>query len=432
VIADLKISLCDLVMALSDTMDLVSTTLSGHHRQVAYVALSICKELGIPDNERNTVAFAAALHDAGALSVQERLNAMEFEVVQPHAHAQNGYLLLRSFAPLTEAADIIRLHHVRWDERLDSKVVEAAGGHVPLGSLIVHIADRISVLVNRRKEILSQSGSIKDQIVRESGAMFMPDLVDAFVALAKREYFWLDLSSPNIASVVTKRLHRAGIDLNTDTLLGLTDIFRRIIDFRSRFTATHSAGVAAVAEALANRIGFSKRECLHMRVAGYLHDLGKLAIPSELLEKPGKLDPEEMNVMRSHTFHTYRTLEAIPQLSTIAEWAAFHHERMNGTGYPFRLSAEDLPIGSRIMAVADVLTALMEDRPYREGMPPKQAEKVIRDMADAQALDSDVVSELFRDLEPINQARIAAQSTSTMEYDSFSPTPSDQWSVASA
>lgn len=425
-IADLKISLSDLAMALSDTMDLVSPTFSGHHRQVAYIALSICKEMGIPENERSTIAFAAALHDVGALSVRERLSAMEFEVVQPHAHAEQGYSLFRSFAPLAEAADIIRLHHVRWDERLDSKAVDVAGGQVPLGSYIVHISDRIAVLINRQKEVLSQSGSIKDRIVRESGAMFMPDLVDAFAGLAGREYFWLDLSSRGVGSVLTKRMHGAGIELDIDTLLSLTDIFRRMIDFRSRFTATHSSGVAAVAESLASRIGFSRRECLDMRVAGYLHDLGKLAIPSELLEKPGRLSPEEMNLMRSHTFHTYRTLESLPQLSTIAEWAAFHHERMDGTGYPFKLSAEDLPIGSRIMAVADVFTALMEDRPYRKGMSSEQAEKVIRDMADAQVLDPDVVSEVFRDLESINQARMTAQSRSTMEYDSFSSTPSDQ------
>ena len=82
-IADLKISLCDLSMAPSDVMDLVSPVFSGHHRQVAYIALSISREMGLPESERSTIAFAAALHDMGALSVRERVSAMEFEVVQP-------------------------------------------------------------------------------------------------------------------------------------------------------------------------------------------------------------------------------------------------------------------------------------------------------------------------------------------------------------
>ena len=430
-IAGLKISLCDLSMALSDVMDLVSPVFSGRHRQVAYIALSISREMGLPESERSTIAFAAALHDMGALSVRERVSAMEFEVVQPHAHAEHGYSLLRTFAPLAEAADIIRLHHVRWDERLDSEVVEAAGGNVPLGSYIVHISDRIAVLIDRTRDVLSQSGSIRDRIARESGAMFMPELVDVFEKLANREYFWLDLSSPSVGSVLHKRMHKADVELDFDMLLSLADLFRRTIDFRSRFTATHSAGVAAVAESLASRIGFSRRECLHMEVAGYLHDLGKLAIPTELLEKPGRLSPEEMNVMKSHTFYTYRTLESIPELSTIAEWAAFHHERIDGTGYPFKLSRKELPIGSRVMAVADVFTALTEDRPYRKGMSPEQAARVIRKMADGQALDPDVASEALTDLESINQARIDAQSKSTIEYDSFSSIPTEGRSAAS-
>ena len=98
---------------------------------------------------------------------------------------------------------------MRWDERLDSEVVEAAGGHVPLGSYIVHISDRIAVRIDRTRDVLSQSGSIRDRIARESGAMFMPELVDVFEELANREYFWLDLSSPSVGSVLHKRMHKA-------------------------------------------------------------------------------------------------------------------------------------------------------------------------------------------------------------------------------
>ena len=204
--------------------------------------------MGLPESERSTIAFAAALHDMGALSVRERVSAMEFEVVQPHAHAEHGYSLLRTFAPLAKAADIIRLHHVHWDERLDSKLVEKASGNVPIGSYIVHISDRIAVLIDRERDALSQSGSIRDRIARESGAMFMPELVDVFEELANREYFWLDLSSPSVGSVLHKRMHKADVELDFDMLLSLADLFRRTIDFGSRFTATHSAGVAAVAD----------------------------------------------------------------------------------------------------------------------------------------------------------------------------------------
>ena len=105
-----------------------------------------------------------------------------------------------------------------------------------------------------------------------------------------------------------------------------------------------------------------------MLVAGYLHDLGKLAVNNAILEKPGQLDDEEFNSIKSHPFYTYRTLQVIKEFETINTWAALHHERLDGSGYPFHLTAEDIPLGSRIIAMADVFTAITEDRPYRKGM----------------------------------------------------------------
>jgi len=95
-----------------------------------------------------------------------------------------------------------------------------------------------------------------------------------------------------------------------------------------------------------------------MEIAGYFHDLGKLRVPKEILEKPGKLSTEEFNIIKSHTYHTYRILSHIPNFETINWWASFHHERLNGSGYPFRINAFNFPLGSRIMAIADVFTLL--------------------------------------------------------------------------
>lgn len=120
-----------------------------------------------------------------------------------------------------------------------------------------------------------------------------------------------------------------------DEIIELTKIFANIIDFRNPFTATHSAGVAKTAEKLAELAGFSENECKMMLVAGYLHDLGKLAVSKSILDKPGNLDPGERNVIRSHAFYTYRLLQAIKGFEIINKWASFHHEKLNGKGYSF-------------------------------------------------------------------------------------------------
>jgi len=412
-IRELQISLWDLLMCLANATDLVCPAVADHHKRVAYIAYNIGTELDLPNEEREELAVAGAVHDMGALSVKERLNLLKFEVETPHRHAEQGYLFLRTFAPLADAATLVRFHHVPWN---NGRGTEFAGKPVPIGSHILHLADRVAVLIDKRQEILGQVDTIRERIKARSGTMFAPKLVDAFMDLAGKEFFWLDVVSQSTPSVLKARASSGVIELHLDGLLDLTRMFSHIIDFRSRFTTTHSAGVAASAEALAKLAGFSARECRMMRVAGYLHDLGKLAVPPEILEKPSKLTEEEFNVIRAHTFHTYRVLEPIADLEVINTWASFHHERLDGSGYPFHLAARNLSLGSRIMAVADVFTAVTEDRPYRKGMTGDKALQVLQHMVNASALDAGIVSLLQRNFDEVNSLRAAAQAASAEEY----------------
>jgi HD-GYP domain-containing protein (c-di-GMP phosphodiesterase class II) len=153
-----------------------------------------------------------------------------------------------------------------------------------------------------------------------------------------------------------------------------------------------------------------------MKVAGYLHDIGKLAVPPEILEKPAKLTKEEFMVIKSHTYYTYRVLEPIGQFEAANQWAAFHHEHLSGNGYPFHLKAQDLPLGSRIMAVADVFTALTEDRPYRRGMGPKETVSILNEDAVNSQLDHELVSVLRRHYDQIDGMRASAQRAASEEY----------------
>jgi len=411
-----QIPLFDLITSLSTAMDLVSSAVVNHHKQVAYIAFSIGAELGLPTEQQNELVLAGALHDIGALSLKDRMDTLQFEVENPHQHAESGYLLLKMFEPLSSAAALVRFHHVPWNERGGS---EFKGKQVPLGSHLLHLADRAAVLVNKQQEVLGQVKRVCERLLEHSGKMFMPEQVDAFMSLASREYFWLDIVSPSIGSILSNRARLATIELDMKGLLSLAKLFSQIIDFRSRFTATHSSGVAASAESLARLAGFSERECGMMRIAGYLHDLGKLAVPAEILEKPAKLTKDESDVIRSHTFYTYRSLEPISDLEVINAWASFHHERLDGKGYPFHHKGEDLSLGSRIMAVADVFTAITEDRPYRKGMTSDRALLLLQQMADNSALDCSIISQLRLHFDEVNSFRKAAQAAAVEEYQQF-------------
>lgn len=418
---DLQVSVFDLVACLSRAMDLVSPAVSNHHLRVAYIAFSLGRELGMPLDEQRNLAIAGSLHDSGALSLKERLDALEFELVTPQTHAETGYKLLMTFRPLAHVARIVRYHHVPWKDTSGSRFAE---DDVPLASHVLHLADRVAVLIRENDEILGQARRISEVVRTRSGTMFAPDLVNAFLGLATKEFFWFDVAllPPSemmslLARAAAGTPASAELRLDLEGLLGLADLFRRIIDFRSSFTATHSAGVAATAARLACLAGFSEMECRMMRAAGYLHDIGKLAVPAETLEKPGSLTEHEFNIIKQHAFHSYRIIESLPTLDVVNRWASLHHERLDGRGYPFHYSGRELSLGSRIMSVADVFTALTEQRPYRRAMEAAKALDVVRELGCASALDLEIVSLLASHLDEVDADRRAAQAAASEDYE---------------
>jgi len=401
----------DLLLAISSAADLVSPQVANHHKRVAYLAGRIAQEHGLPAAEIQVIVTAGAVHDLGVFGAQEKAELKEFELPPEQRHAELGYQLLAEFQPLAAAALLVRYHHSHWDRAENSSGAEP---QIPLGSHVLHLADRIEVLISPQRYVLSQVNEIKERISAHRGGRFHPQLVDTFLRLAAREYLWLDARSSRIDDLLRREFKLPVWDLDPSELRRLAELLARIIDFKSPYTSTHTAGVAAASVALAELLSFSAAECEMVAVAGYLHDLGKLAIPAEILEKPAALSAEEYDVMRSHTYHTRRILETVPGLETIARWAAGHHERLDGTGYPFHLS--DLSQGARIIAVADVFTAISEDRPYRGGMEPARVRQILEEMVADGKLDERVVGLLLEHFEHVDQLRRAAQADANQRY----------------
>jgi HD-GYP domain-containing protein (c-di-GMP phosphodiesterase class II) len=416
-----KISILDVVGCLSTAMDLISPAMVNHQRRVGYIAQRLAHEAGRPKEEQNNALVAGFLHDCGALSLEERFMAMRFEVSLQssalHLHAEAGFRLLKRFTPFTEMAGFIRFHHLPWAQGAGQ---EFAGQAVPMGGHILHLADRVEILIDHQGHILQQAGAIVDKIKQATGTLFAPELVEAFMELAAKESFWLDIKALNCDSPWSGHSELSDhIRLDNETMRELTAIISQIIDFRSRFTATHSSGVAACADWLARVLGMSDKEQVMIHIAGNFHDLGKLAVPKEILEKPAGLSEQEFCIIKAHPYYTKNILNKFKGLSTIAAWAAEHHERLDGKGYPYHLRADELSLGSRILAVADVFTAITEDRPYRLGMETPQVIKVLNTLAADRALDGDIVSTLTTHFAAINQARIEAQASTLEEYREF-------------
>lgn len=408
------VNMYDLIFCITNTGDLINNEITNHHRQVSYLAYRIAESFGISKEDQKEVFLAGLLHDVGAFSLKDRLELVDSEEVSTvHNHAFIGAGILEEYAPLKNVAKIIRFHHVPWDGGKGNAFKEM---DVPLASHILHLADRIAVLIRKDQDVIGQIQSVCEKIRERSGTVFCPDMVNAFLEISSREYIWLDTVYEPLMTLMPQMVNLDSLELNVKDAIQLTKIFAHIIDFRSPFTANHSTGVAVVAEKLARLSGFSETECRTMLIAGYLHDLGKLTISNDILEKAGPLDQEEYNAIRSHTFYTYRTLQVVKDFETVNIWASLHHERMDGKGYPFHLKAEEIPLGARIMAVADVFTAITEDRPYRKGMDLCRAKEVLVNMVSTGGLCSYVVDILMDHFELLNTLRKKAQRISGKQY----------------
>jgi HD-GYP domain-containing protein (c-di-GMP phosphodiesterase class II) len=223
-----------------------------------------------------------------ALSRTERLRTVGFDYADVFTHCEPGYLLLKQFPPFSEIAGIVRLHHHEWRDGAGATYL---GELVPLESHIIHVADRAAVLVDRSAPVLDQRDRIVERIVASSGSRFLPEAVEAFERLSREEVFWLDLvSQPAGATlggpIATERISA----LEGPDLASFARMLSRIVDFRSVFTATHTAGVAATAVALGGLLGMDEGHVARIGLAGSLHDVGKLVVPTEILEKAGPLD----------------------------------------------------------------------------------------------------------------------------------------------
>ncbi len=412
----LRVNIFDLVAAVAKVIDLMSHSLGRHHLQVAYWAYQLGDALSLSDNEKFELFIAGMLHDTGAFSLQERLDLLEFEDEKPWEHAVAGSLILQRFPPFASIAELVKYHHEPW---ANGKGAFHMGRPVPLASHILHLADRVAVKISPGRPILGQIRDVCDAISTRSGDVFVPEHVSALLEMKNREYLWLDATSDALETILKRTvLYRTG-DFSTVELVEFSQLICRLIDFKSEFTATHSSGVAAVAVELSRLTGFSRDERHLIEIAAYLHDLGKLAIPSEILEKQGELTEDERFIMHSHVYYTYQMLEPFDVLRLVSQWGSLHQERLNGTGYPFGLDADDLPLGARLMAVADVFTALTEDRPYRKGMDKDATISVFRSMADGGELDPNLVERALSNYESLNAIRNVAQQNAMSEYHAF-------------
>lgn len=396
----MKFSLNDFLISVSFALDFVEMDRLGrqsnHGKRTAFIALYLGRELGLSKEELYDTAALAMLHDNGlsesslyeVLPGDGELSVNDFE--RSKAHCVIGEKNIKDYPFLTKPENVILYHHERYD---GSGFYGLSGDDVPLISQIIAAADGF--------EDRYQPGEKEDwneillQWIKEmDGKIFSKDLGIALRTMADDLSIWDKLADDRVGKVLSEEIPAFDCQLSFEEIQNITKIFSRIIDSKSHFTKRHSSGLAEKAAAMADYYGKNSEEKTKLVIAADLHDLGKLAVPNIILDCPRALTDKEFKIVKKHVYYTRVALETISGFEDITEWAANHHEKLNGKGYPFGKTGDELDFNSRLMGCLDIYQALTEERPYRKGMSHGETMKVLGNMAEMGMIDGGIVRDL--------------------------------------
>lgn len=393
----MELDVLGLLAACSYALDCVETELvhvtSRHAKRVAYMSVCLAEQFGIYGKDLQDLAVYALLHDNALTQyIQEELHSNIADIrdmPRIGIHCSLGEENIQGLPFHTDVKNVILYHHENAD---GSGPFGKTYEEVPLFSRIIHLCDLLDQACCRKAFTTETWEKAKDFLQKIRGTMIDEECTDAFEQIFSEAYF-LSLGG-NFETSLWDKVPRQKQELDFSQIKALAKFFAQIVDYKSPFTSTHSIGVAEDAEKLSRYMGFDEETVQKMYLAGALHDIGKVAVGNEILEKPDRLTDAEFAVMKHHAAYTYNILSEIDDFEEIRDFAAFHHERLDGTGYPFGKNASELNVQERMMACIDIYQALTESRPYKKGMSHEKACEILRNMGDKGWLDMDIIDKI--------------------------------------
>jgi HD-GYP domain-containing protein (c-di-GMP phosphodiesterase class II) len=361
-----------LLGALTGVMGSAKGYLRDHGPRVAMLANRIGIECGLDAEACSELVFAAVLSDMGMVGLAE--DAWENPVpelsdevrARVRQHPQRSEVRVREIPHLETLGALVRHHHEWWDG--SGYPDGLSGDDIPLGAQILRLADTVVALGAERP----QRGPVpSEDIVRlvedGVGAEFGPDVASVWLALSKAEA--PEFSEARYRDMVMSASERLlPLEVATPSTNQLLTIVANLIDAKDPYTGGHSRRVALLAVSVADQMALPGDVKSLLWASGYLHDLGKLAVPLRVLAKEGRLTNEEFDFIKAHPGDGADILEGIPTLEHLTGGVRHHHERWDGGGYPDGLLGEAIPLVAQIMAVCDSYDAMTSKRAYRDSL----------------------------------------------------------------
>ena len=370
----------DIFLLMCDVLKLIHPRPMEHGSRVAYMVYLMLRERGIYEEfELADMVMVATMHDIGAYMTEEgKLNDMlRYEGKESMAHSLYGYLFFKYLSPVQDLSKAIMYHHMDYErlEKVDYAYKDLAA--------YINIAEKMDIYST------SMGSKFDMQMFRkQAGTKLSSDGLYLFYQCAQKYDIFEKIASGEYKKELDDIVEYM-IFSNEDKKKFL-EMLMYCLGFRSRGMVVDTITTICVCDDLAESMMLSKQEREVLYYGALLHDIGMLAIPREIIEAPRKLTPEETKVLRTHVEIAARAFDGRMN-SEVVRVAVAHHERCDGSGYPKRLRDLQLNLPQRILAVSDVVTALVNERSYRPELSKEKVISILTEEASRNQLKQQVV-----------------------------------------
>ena len=363
---------------ISNMLKMQNAKLLDHGSRVGYLVAKMLEAKGLSEKEVLEGYLIGLLHDVGAYKTEEIDKLIQFETKNVCEHSIYGYLILELSEIMADKAEIILHHHTPWN-----KINGLSADKKELANLIF-LADRVEIYVRSKQEPIDIEMLKKHQFYSDEN-------LELFIKADQKYDLQKRLMDGSFINDTEKYLYRA--EFSKDELKKWIRMAALLIDFRSESTVTHTITMVSASVAIAKKMGLSRQQLDEVYTGAYIHDLGKIAIPLEILEKPGKLTFDEMEVMKTHILLTGNIIRGHVS-DNVYKIAMRHHEKVNGRGYPYGIEDEEMTLAEKIVAVADIYSALSGKRSYKDKFDKEKIISIMEQLAEQSHNDKDVIQVL--------------------------------------
>lgn len=390
----MNLCLDQLLGSISMALDAVEGELLGastnHGKRITCLCMAMGQYLGLQRNELFALAACALMHDNALTEYILSEQPGKGQCINMALHCTLGQNNVENLPFSADISGFVLYHHERADGKGPFGKCE---GEIPLGAELIGIADRIDIAAHLQRYPIDSIELLLNDITQQRGTNFSTLAADALLQILDKDML-TSLRDENIEHTFSSSLPCWTIDVQDLALIHLSEVMAHIIDYKSRFTLNHSLQVANKAWWMCNYYKFDKDLRAKVYLAAALHDLGKLKIPSSILEKAGPLDEEEFSIIQDHVLWTSKMLNGVVGLEDVCRWASNHHERLDSSGYPYGKTGDNLDFVSRLLACIDLYQGIREERPYHKGSSHKQTMAILHSMARNGIIDASIVSDL--------------------------------------